>query len=118
VNTFFKLPLVFYPSKAAEDLQIYESMRWTSHFNAKDYSGEWDGIALRSASGAAADILSHPDSGGYRDTPLLGRCPYFAEILSLFDCEKESVRLLRLAPGARIKEHKDVHAGYQYDFVT
>jgi hypothetical protein len=115
MNTFLKLPLAFDPVRLIHDLQICESLQWIPHFNAGDYSGEWSSIALRSASGEANDIHSHPNVEGYRDTQLLEHCRYFREVLNVFQCEKESARLLRLAPGARINEHKDVGAGYQYD---
>ncbi len=48
----------------------------------------------------------------YRDTPLLEKCPYFKEIVSGFECGLESVRLLALAPGSRIKTHRDRGLAY------
>jgi hypothetical protein len=116
MNTFLQLPPTFDPAKLAQELRICEAEQWVPHFNTADYSGVWSSIALRSASGDAKDILSHPGNGGYRDTPLLQCCPYIAEILHGFQCEKESVRLLSLAAGACIKEHRDLQAGYQYNF--
>lgn len=116
MNTHLILPIAFDPIKLADELRICELEQWTPHFNTNDYSGGWSSISLRSASGEASDILSHPDTGGYRDTPLLARCPYLAEIVAGFQCEKESVRLLSLAAGARINEHADVQTGYQYGF--
>ncbi len=40
-------------------------------------------------------------------TPLLESCPYILKILSELKCDKEAVRLLRLAPGSIIHEHRD-----------
>lgn len=114
MNTFLKLPLTFAPVRLLEDLRVCEPMEWVPHFNAMDYSGRWSSISLRSATGNASDILSHPGCE-YRDTPLLARCPYFRELLDSFRCEKESVRLLSLAPGSRINEHRDLQTGYQYN---
>ncbi|PFH12283.1 aspartyl/asparaginyl beta-hydroxylase [Collimonas sp. PA-H2] len=115
MNRFLKLPLLFDPDELLKDLRACETMEWSRHFHTDDYSGLWSGLALRSASGKADDIYSHPGSAGYIDTPVLGLCPYIASILGLFECEIESTRLLRLAPGAHIKEHRDVHTGYQFD---
>ena len=116
MNSFLQLPIAFDSVKLAAELRLCEREQWTLHFNTADYSGDWSSISLRSASGRAGDILSHPQSGGYCNTPLLERLHYLAEVLASFQCEKESVRLLSLAPGACINEHTDVHAGYQYGF--
>ncbi|WP_211473877.1 aspartyl/asparaginyl beta-hydroxylase domain-containing protein [Collimonas humicola] len=115
MNKFLKLPLLFDSDELLKDLQACETMDWPRHFHTDDYSGLWSGLALRSASGKADDIYSHPGGAGHVDTPVLGLCPYIASVLGLFECEIESARLLRLAPGAFIKEHRDVHTGYQFD---
>ena len=39
-------------------------------------------------------------------------CACFRSVVDRFECDKESIRLLRLAPGSRIKEHSDRGAGY------
>ena len=44
---------------------------------------------------------------GIADTPLLARCPAIAAGLGRFECPLRAVRLLRLAPGAVIREHRD-----------
>jgi len=110
---FFRLPFEFDPAAMLRDLRTCEESAWKAHFNDRDYAGSWASIALRSASGAADDILPRPDAG-YRDTELLARCPYFTYIVQSFACELESVRLLNLAAGSRIKEHSDPHTGYRY----
>jgi len=115
MNRCFKLPLLFDPDALLKDLRACEAMEWPPHFHTEDYAGLWSGLALRSASGKADDIYSHPGSATRLDTPLLGLCPYIAGIFDAFECEIESARLLRLAPGALIKEHRDLHTGYQFD---
>ena len=113
MHAFLRLPLDFDVTALSRDLQTCEETAWKAHFHPEDYSGSWTSIALRSASGAASDIASHPQAA-YRDTPLLGSCPYFAQLLKSLDCELESVRLLNLAPGSRIKEHCDPGTAYRY----
>jgi quercetin dioxygenase-like cupin family protein len=85
---------------------------WPLHFNTRDFNGDWRSISLRSASGESNDIYAHPSNAGYKDTPVLKLMPYVKEILDSWECEKESVRLLSLAPGSLIKPHKDPGCGY------
>jgi hypothetical protein len=113
---FLRLPLSFEPGRLVDDMVRCCGAEWTRHVNQRDYSGEWTGIALRSPSGTAGDLMSIPGNAGYRDTPLLAECRYFAEILDGLACEKETARLLRLAPGAVIHEHTDLGASYADGF--
>ena len=113
-NRFFKLPIHFDEPRLVQDLNTCIQQNWSNHFNEKDYTGEWSGISLRSASGNASDILSTPNTKGYADTALLKQCPYFQEIIELFACEKEAIRLLALTPGSHIKEHRDLGLAYEF----
>jgi hypothetical protein len=112
-NSFLKLPFDFDTLKLQRDLDACLALNWKQHFNQNDFSGDWSGIALRSSSGNETDIFSHPGSV-FKYTPLLEVCPYFQELFSMIECEKETIRLLRLAPGSIIKEHRDRGAGYQF----
>jgi hypothetical protein len=38
---------------------------------------------------------------------MLKRCPYFRAVLDTFKCPLRAVRMMRLSPGSRIKEHND-----------
>ncbi|MFN0139679.1 MAG: aspartyl/asparaginyl beta-hydroxylase domain-containing protein [Pyrinomonadaceae bacterium] len=109
---FFSLDI----ERLKSDLEICLNGEWRAHFNTRDYSGNWSSISLRSPSGNETDILPVQSETGYRDTPLLEKCIYFREVLNLFECEIEAVRLLKLAPGAEIKTHRDAQTGYQYGF--
>lgn len=113
---YLRLPFTFDRAGLAADLATCLRSDWTRHVNQRDYSGEWTGIALRSATGESADILSVAGIAGYRDTPLLGDCTCFRAILGRFHCEQETVRLLRLAPGGIIHEHRDRGASYADGF--
>ncbi|MBV8635680.1 MAG: aspartyl/asparaginyl beta-hydroxylase domain-containing protein, partial [Burkholderiaceae bacterium] len=113
MQAFLRLPFDFDTAALLRDLRTCEEAEWRAHFHAEDYTGSWTSIALRSASGAAGDIMSHPGDV-YQDTELLARCPYFTEILQGFACELESVRLLNLAPGSAIKEHSDPCTAYRH----
>ena len=113
-NNYFKLPITFDEVTLAEDLTTCRQLQWGSHFNQQDYVGKWTSIALRSASGRQDDIYAHPTHQVYADTPLLTQCTYFRQVCDWFMCEKESIRLLSLAPGSLINEHTDPHTGYPY----
>jgi len=112
-NRFFKLPLQFDLALLSADLAACEARQWVDHFNKNDYDGNWTGISLRSASGEAQDIKASV-SHAFGDTSLLGDCPYFREILASFPFEKETVRLLALAPGSVIRAHRDAGLGYPH----
>lgn len=111
-NRFVRLPFTFDPTQLSADLERCLRAEWPAHFNQRDYSGAWTSISLRSASGRPDDIASVPGAAGYRDTPLLDECPYLRQVADAFDCEKETIRLLRLGAGSVIHEHRDPGAGY------
>jgi len=93
------------------DLAIALEQNWHNHYNASDYSGDWKIIALRSENGNESSITAK-DSNNYQDTELLSHCLYFKQILEGFQCEKQAVRLMQLAPQSKIKTHRDYSLGY------
>ena len=111
-NRFFPLPFSFDVEKLKADLALCEAQHWALHFNPNDYAGDWTGISLRSTSGAATDIKTIA-LNGFQDTPLLQQCGYFRQVLDSLHFEKEAVRLLALAPGSTIKEHRDRGLSYE-----
>jgi len=118
IPTALCLPLRFEPDKLAADLATVQESHWQSHFNQAIYEGDWSAVALRAVPGSHLAIYSDPASGQqWADTPILDNCPYFREILSSFDCPLMSVRLMRLAPGAVIKEHRDPALGLDFGEV-
>ncbi|ALL04361.1 aspartyl beta-hydroxylase [Pedobacter sp. PACM 27299] len=93
-----------------QELNYCLEQEWPMHFNTNDFNGDWRSISLRSASGNSQDIYAH--AGSYLDTPLLQASPYINSIVNSWRCEKESIRLLALAPGSIIKPHKDPGCSY------
>jgi quercetin dioxygenase-like cupin family protein len=84
------------------------------HFNQSIYEGEWGGVALRSVGGV--DTQLYPDPGAqapFADTPTLARCPAYCRALDQFRCPLLAARLLALAPGAVINEHRDYRLGWE-----
>lgn len=103
-----RLPFNFDPDRLRQDLARVEPEEWIPHINRHDYEGHWSGAALRSIGGSSTNIVPDtPDLANFRAAPLLDRCPYFREVLSVFRCPLRAVRLLRLHAGSSIAEHID-----------
>jgi len=105
-----RLTLAFDPDRLAADLDRLREIVWTEHFVKQNYDGDWSVIPLRAAVGATHPIMmiySDPAATAFADTPLLARTPYFRAVLASFQCPLRAVRLMRLARGSVIKEHRD-----------
>lgn len=107
-----RLPFTFDPARLLADLARIPESAWVPHFNQGDYEGDWSVVALRAPAGAALAIFPDPSATRFEDTPLLLRSPAFQEVLARFECPVGVARLLRLGPGARIREHTDPRLGY------
>jgi hypothetical protein len=104
----FQFPFAFDSLRLKSDLAHVAAEEWTPHYNQGDYGGEWRGAALRAPAGAAHPLnAGMPGTAAFEETALLGRCPYFREVLAAFACPLKSARLLSLAPGSFIREHTD-----------
>jgi hypothetical protein len=111
-----RLPLTFDPDLLARDLDRLSSRQWTRHYIRDNYDGDWSILPLRSRAGETHPvrmILADPGAGSFVDTPLLQGCDYFREVLARFECPLRVVRLMRLTPGSRIKEHTDVDLAFE-----
>lgn len=105
-----RLGLGFDAAALQRDLRALEREGWTDHFVTQNYDGDWGVIPLRGTAGAThpvAMIYSDPTATAFEDTPFLARAPAFQEALGAFECPLQSVRLMKLTPGSRIKEHTD-----------
>jgi len=109
-----KLPFSFDVARLKQDAGRISEWEWVAHFNKTIYEGDWSGIALRSVGGATGKLYPDPTATqSFADTETLVRCPYFQEVLGSFHCPLTSVRILRLRPGAKIREHRDFKLGYE-----
>jgi hypothetical protein len=114
------LPRCFDRDRLVADLRAVEPFGWTDHFVPQNYDGHWSAMALRAPAGATHPIMmiySDPCATHFVDTPLLERAPYFRELLASFDCPLQTARLMRLAPGSTIKEHRDADLAFEYGVV-
>lgn len=109
---YIRFSYTYDKDKLSTELKDVLQQDWSLHFNSKDFNGDWRSISLRSATGKSNDIYAQANVG-YKDTPVLEMMPYVRGILDSWQCEKEAVRLLSLAPGSEIKPHKDMGCGYR-----
>jgi hypothetical protein len=113
VLSCIRLPLHFDPTALRADVDSLAAEDWIPHFNTSYYEGEWSGVALRSLGGISRQIYPDPNpTGSWEDTEILAHCPALAHTVDAFDCEKLSVRLLRLGPAASVREHTDYNLGF------
>src|SRR5438132_10901893 len=107
-----RLPFAFDPDLLVRDLaSATASFGWIEHFVKQNYDGEWSVIPLRGKAGATHPVMmiyADPSAREFADTPVLQNCPYFREVLEQFRCPLHAVRLMRLTPRSRLKEHADL----------
>jgi hypothetical protein len=116
--TALRLPFSFDAVALKDDLGRVGADEWIPHFNPQYYEGVWSGVSLRSVRGSASQLYADPSQAeAYADTPVLKRCGYFRQVLRVFECPLETVRLLRLEPGSRIREHRDFDLGIKFGVV-
>jgi hypothetical protein len=105
---FARLPLTFEVAPLLAEVGAITAKRWVAHFNAGYHDGGWQGAALRSVGGDTGSL--YPDPGrkdAIRDTELMASCPRIAAALGRLECPLRAARLLRLAAGSVIREHRD-----------
>ncbi len=105
-----KLDLTFDASLLQEDLRSLQSSGWVDHFVKQNYDGDWSVIPLRGPATATHPVMmiySDPTCTEFGDTPFLDSTPYYRSVLNRFHCSLQAVRLMKLGPGSRIKEHTD-----------
>jgi len=114
-----RLPLDFKTAPLAAEL-ANPAAGWTAHFVTQNYDGDWSVIALRAPAGARHPvqmIYSDPACTDFVDTPYLTASPAFQAVLAAFACPLRAVRLMRLSPGSRIKEHRDHDLSFEDGMV-
>ena len=105
-----KLDLQFDPRMLQGDLKQLEDEGWIDHFVTQNYEGDWSVIPLRGPADATHPVMmiySDPTCTEFAGTPFLEKLDYFQTVLETFRCPLHAVRLMKLAPGSRIREHRD-----------
>jgi hypothetical protein len=113
VKVAVNLPLNFDPAGLQADLGRIDPAEWITHFNTGYFEGAWTGVALRAVPGNEETLYVDPAIGKYANTAVMLRCPHIAAAISLLQCPLKSVRLLKLAAGSHIREHRDDDLGWE-----
>lgn len=94
--------------------KVLTKSKWMQHYNSMHYDGEWKVLCLRAPKGDAskpfAELLN---DNCFENTELMDMLPGVAGILDALLCEKLSVRLLNLRPGAVIRQHRDFELAFE-----
>jgi hypothetical protein len=108
------LPRRFDVDRLLEDLAALRRFPRTQ-LAASYGRGRWGGVSLYGVSGRMESLACVDEP--YWPTEALAACPYLQEVLASFDAQKRSVRVLCLAPGARVFEHYDPDSSLDRDTV-
>ncbi|MEO1023177.1 MAG: aspartyl/asparaginyl beta-hydroxylase domain-containing protein [Bacteroidota bacterium] len=111
-----KLHYHFEPERLTKDLETAQ-LTWVNHFNERDYDGSWTGIPLRAPKHAHHPLNTGDEQSEYEDTELLKQLEYIPQVIETFKCRATSVRLLKLAPEAKIKEHTDPDLSFWNGYI-
>lgn len=113
VIKYIKLPFSFSEEKLVSELAVLEE-GWIVHFNKAHYQGGWSGLPLRSVGGSTDQVLAESHgSQVFADTPFMDLCPYIKSVTQQFPCTHRATRLLKLEPGALVKEHRDADLNFE-----
>ncbi len=104
---FYRLPLRFDVDRLRAEAAALAPDAWSRHPNGD--AGN-DAVRLISVDGGANEEVN----GVMRMTPHLERSPYLRQVLASFGVVWSRSRLLRLAPGANVPVHADIHHHWFY----
>ncbi|MBV9726878.1 MAG: aspartyl/asparaginyl beta-hydroxylase domain-containing protein [Gammaproteobacteria bacterium] len=99
---FYRLPVRFDAGRLRAEVEALPEDIWTPHPTGQPGNSA---VRLITAGGGENDRLN----GAMRMTPALERSPYMRQVLASFGVVWSRSRLLRLAPGAVVPPHADVH---------
>lgn len=105
-----RLTLDFDPGPLGEDAARFGEGEWVRHVVRDNYEGAWTMIPLRAPAGETHPIRmcsTAPGAAGFVDTHFLDRAPALRAALGRLRCPLRSARLMRLAAGSLIREHRD-----------
>lgn len=107
-----RCPIKFDVARMTAEIEAFEAKnraQWLDHYD-KGLDTGWRAILLASTDGRIdGPEAQRPstDFTRFRRTELLDDFPYFREILDRMKCPQGRIRILKLAPGAKIGRHRD-----------
>ncbi len=113
-NASFLLPFQFDQVNLKKDLDKCLQFDFSKNYVPDNYQGKDYILPLRSIDGRLDFPVAAPNQvNRYKDTIALEQCAYFKEIIELFSCDKEAIRLMNLTPGQNVNTHTDYNCGYE-----
>ena len=108
-DAYQKLPLSFDIARLQHDLAKLQGQNWQNHINTGVHDGTWSALPLRAVGGDGDNAtVTEFDAGRYQSTPYLEQSEYLQEVLTYFECDLVSARLMSLKAGAEIRRHTDM----------
>jgi quercetin dioxygenase-like cupin family protein len=99
-----RLGLSVDPAPLVADLDRFDDQWWHRHAGPY-HDGAWESVSLWSPRG---DPFEQRSKGGtFAATPALAVAPAIRQVMDLFPCDRNRIRLMRLRPGGRILRHSD-----------
>lgn len=108
---YSRLPLSFDAPQMQAELARLPEQAWQAHFNTGYFTGDWSGIALLAPPSATPSLLIDSQGAAAEPTAVLLDFPFWQQVFQRLPCTISSARLLRLGPGAQIREHCDPDLG-------
>ena len=105
-----RLPLMIDVAPLLVEIDALGAQAWRVHFNTGYHDGGWSGVVLQSAGGNENTLhVGATGSSGdsVQPTALSSGCPAIMRAIAMLQCPVKSARVLRLAAGSTIREHKD-----------
>jgi hypothetical protein len=106
-------PVRFDVARMRADLaRLASGEGWLDHYDS-GLSTDFRAILLKSKGGETSGPQSQLPAWDFADfqrTNYVDRLPYFRELMDQLQCPQGRMRILRLAPGSVINEHRDVGA--------
>lgn len=105
-----RLPFLFDAAPLLAEASALSEVAWHMHFNTGYHDGGWSGVALLSPGGRADSLYLARDGADVQTvapTHWAALCPKLMAGINAWPCTVQSARILRLAPGAVIREHRD-----------
>ncbi|MBC7711357.1 MAG: aspartyl/asparaginyl beta-hydroxylase domain-containing protein [Rhizobacter sp.] len=113
-NAAHRLPLAFEVAPLVAEINALSAESWLAHFNTSYHDGGWTGIPLLTADGRGDSLyapiralVAAESAGTVRPTGFGGQCPRLLAAVAQLHCPVKCARILRLAPGSVIREHRD-----------
>jgi hypothetical protein len=106
-TTFYKLPFHFDVDRLKAETEQFAAADWSPH--PQGFAGN-DALILVSVDGGRNDEFA----GEMKPTPILDRCPYVRQVMARFDTVVGRSRLMRLAGGAEVTAHYDLHYNWYH----